>query len=82
MQENKAILKSLADNAELFAAVKATVLEQFIEVPYAEGASDELLGQIFRARSAGRQKVEAAFVAIAAHKSVKENPQDKQNPAY
>lgn len=75
------ILKSLADNEALFEEVKKTVLDQFADVPYAEGASDELLGQITRARYVGRQKVEAAFSHISTFKSVK-NDVDNTNPAY
>ncbi len=77
----KETLRGLADNKELLAAVKETVLEHFAEVPYAEGASDELLGQITRARLVGRQKVEAAFAAIASCASVKEL-EKTDNPAY
>lgn len=81
MSDRKATLKGIADNKELFEAVKATVLEQFAEVPYAEGASDELLGQITRARLVGRKKVEDAFRGIEVLRSIKP-PTDKENPAY
>ena len=73
------ILKGLADNEALFQAVKETVLKQFTEVPYAEGASDELLGQITRARLVGRSKVELAFREIANYKSTGERV-DKDEP--
>ncbi len=75
------ILRGIADNEALFEEVKATVLAEFAEVPYAEGASDELLGQITRARLVGRQKVEAAFQKILKHKSVPSSG-GKDNPAY
>jgi len=75
------ILSSLAGNEALFEAVKATVLEQFAEVPFSEGASDELLGQVTRARYVGRQRVEAAFSKILALKVINK-PEGKQNPAY
>lgn len=78
--ENK-ILEILANNEALLKAVKAEVLKQFEEVPYAEGASDELLGQITRARVVGRQKVEAAFHAIEQLKTAPE-PTAKDVPAY
>ena len=78
---NKEVLQGIANNPELLEAVKQTVLEQFAEVPFAEGASDELLGQITRARLVGRQKVESAFQAIAALKTLPQN-MDKENPAY
>lgn len=79
--DNKEILKVLADNPALMEATKEAVLAQFAEIPFSEGASDELLGQITRARFIGRQRVEAAFKDIAAFKSTPE-PVDKDNPAY
>ncbi len=77
----KETLRGLADNKEMLEAVKEAVLEQFAEVPYAEGASDELLGQITRARLVGRLKVEEAFRMIASCASVKES-EKTENPAY
>lgn len=79
--DDKKILVSLADNSELLRVVKETVLEYFAEVPYAEGASDELLGQITRARLVGRQKVEKAFIYIASFASKKEST-DKRDVPY
>ena len=79
--DNRAILKNIADNQELFEAVKKTVLDQFENMPYSERASDELLGQITRARYVGRQKVEEAFAEIARHKLIPK-PEPKDNPAY
>jgi len=78
---NQEVLKGIANNPDLLEAVKQTVLDQFVEIPYAEGASDELLGQITRARLVGRQKVEAAFHAIAALKTLPQT-MDSENPAY
>lgn len=75
------ILKGLADNEALLKATKEAVLKHFAEVPYAEGASDELLGQITRARLVGRQKVEAAFREIESMKTVA-SLEDKDNPAF
>lgn len=75
------ILTVLADNEALFQATKEAVLKQFEEVPYAEGASDELLGQITRARIVGRQKVEAAFSQIGNMKTTPELT-EKENPAF
>ena len=75
------ILRGLADNEALLAATKEVILKQFAEMPYAEGASDELLGQLTRARIVGRQKVEAAFREIESHKSTPEML-DKDNPAF
>ena len=74
-------LQGLADNATLTEAVKQLILKQFAEVPYADGASDELLGQLTRARMVGRQKVEAAFRELESHKSTP-SVIDKDNPAY
>ena len=75
------ILQSLANNEALYDAVKSTVLKHFEDLPYQEGASDELLGQITRARIVGRKLVEQAFLDIAKHKT---NPESKpvENPAY
>ena len=80
--EPKSILQSFAEDQNLMDAVKEIVLKYFAEVPYAEGASDELLGQLTRARVVGRQKVEAAFREIASMKVVKTSGGDKENPAY
>jgi hypothetical protein len=77
----KDVLRGLADNTELFAATKEAVLEAFAEQPYAEGASDELLGQITRARISGIQRVEGAFRQIEACKTAPK-PQDIQNSVY
>lgn len=78
---DKSILTGLADNEALFQATKDVLLKHFAEVPYAEGASDELLGQLTRARIVGRQKVEAAFLEISTHKTVPVLT-EKQNPGY
>ena len=78
---NKDVLKGLANNEALFEATKKIILEHFEEVPFSEGASDELLGQITRARHVGRQKVEEAFRKIASYKTIPKSP-DKGNPAY
>lgn len=65
MPKDKEILRGLAENEALFLATKELVLSHFAEVPYAEGASDELLGQITRAYHIGRKKVEEAFAEIS-----------------
>lgn len=78
---NKEILKGIADNEALFTAVRDLVLSYFSEIPYAEGASDELLGQITRARYVGRQKVESAFREIEQYKTAPKTV-DKDNPAF
>lgn len=78
---DRPILQNLANNKELLEATKEIILEQFNEVPFAEGATDELLGQIARARYVGRQKVEEAFSKILAYQT-KEKVEEKDNPAY
>lgn len=78
---SKSILTNIADNKDLFNAVKETVLKHFEETPYAEGASDELLGQITRARISGRKRVEIAFTEIQSHQSTAPLT-EKENPAY
>lgn len=80
-KKNLNILTVLADNEALLQATKELILKHFAEVPYAEGASDELLGQLTRARMVGRQKVEAAFKELEGYKST--TPIESNiNPAY
>lgn len=78
---DKEILRGFADNPALFEAVKQAILEQFAELPFPEGASDELLGQIARARYVGRQRVEAAFYEISQCKTIPTS-KGKENPAF
>ena len=56
-------LKAFANNPEMFEVVKRTITDAFRndEVNTASGASDELLGQITRARLDGLRKVESVF---------------------
>ncbi len=54
-------LKALANNPALLEAVKEHILSKFDGPVLTEGKDDILLGQIFRARLAGRQSVEEAF---------------------
>lgn len=81
MTHDKATLAGIANNSELFEAVKKVVLEQFDEKSYPVDASDELLGQITRARHTGRQKVEEAFHLIASCRTAPKK-ETKENPAY
>lgn len=74
------ILKAIADNQALFDEVKRVLLQEFDEIPYGDGASDELLGQVTRARITGRRMVEEAFRKIAAHRTPPVHP-EKQNGA-
>lgn len=78
---NKELLVNIASNPELLAVVKETVLEHFAEQPFAEGASDELLGQITRARMAGIKRVGDAFREIESYRKTPEI-EPKDNPVY
>lgn len=72
-----ALLKLVADNPALSDALKAVLFKQFDDLPFSESASDELLGQVTRARITGRRMVEKAFAEIAQHKSVQKRPEHK-----
>lgn len=79
------ILKAIADNPALFDAVKQTILKEFDGSPrdlaaWNKDASNELLGQITRARVDGIRLVEDAFKEIAKHKSIPDAPA-KRNEA-
>ncbi len=79
MQDNTHILKVLADNDQLMEAVKVFVQSKFT-VEGNESLSDEVLGQVTRARLTGLRKVEEAFQEIKKFKTIKDNP-EQQNPA-
>ena len=68
---DKEILKVIADNPALFDCLKKHILDEFeIETPQADlSITDEVLGQIFRARLVGKNKVEAAFRKVLQHKT-------------
>lgn len=68
------ILKGIADNEPLFNAVKELLLERLAinDSTLSADMSDELIGQITRARLGGRQLVEAAFNEIARLRAPKE----------
>jgi len=59
------ILKTIAETPVLFDALKDAILSQFAEESVDEKMTDEQIGQISRARSVGRRKVEKAFSEIA-----------------
>lgn len=65
------ILKVLADNPNLFDAVKQHLIDEFDVVEGLTEAerSDTQLGQMFRARIVGIQTINAAFKKIAALKT-------------
>lgn len=69
---DKTILKVIADNPALFETLKNHILEEFeVETPQADlGVTDEVLGQIFRARLVGKNKVEKAFRKVMNYKTV------------
>ena len=66
------LLKSLADNQELFDAVKNKILDKFTVSDVAIDNTNENIGQIVRAVIEGRKMVEEAFRDIATLKTVKE----------
>ena len=81
MEDNKEILKGLADNPALFEAVKKVILSHFDIPNLKSDMSNELLGQLVKARLIGLQQVEEAFKEISRHKSTKKLV-DTVNPAY
>ena len=68
---DKEILKVIADNPALFDCLKKHILDEFeIETPQADlSITDEVLGQIFRARLVGKNKVESAFRKVSTYKT-------------
>lgn len=70
------LLKTIADSPQLFEALKKHVLDEFRELDGERDSnySDEQLGQIYRARVVGQQKVEEAFKKIARLRSVAPSP--------
>ena len=68
---DKKVLNIIADNNVLFETLKKLLLDEFeIEAPQTDlGVTDEVLGQIFRARLVGKNKVENAFKKIATYKT-------------
>lgn len=77
------LLKSLADNPNLLKELRSLLEEQFMveENRSDDQVSDERLGQMFRARLVGLQKLEIAFKEIAKYKSRLELPENKINRA-
>lgn len=76
------ILTMIADNPALFAAVKEVVLEHFesSDLRTDEAIDDIRLGQMYRARLVGIQKVEEAFKEISSHRTRTDLSSNK-NPA-
>ena len=75
------ILKILADNKELTAAVREVIEKCFSTDQLTSDLADIELGQMVRARLVGLKAVNEAFAEIARHASVRE-VEEKHNPAY
>ena len=66
---NKEILKGLADNPALFAALKELIYEKFAMDQISTSMNNEVIGQIVRANIEGKKKVEDAFREIEQYKT-------------
>lgn len=74
------ILRQVADNQNLFDALKGKILEQFAtENTVLDGLDDKRLGEVVRADLSGIKKVEAAFKEITQLKSPLPTP-TRENP--
>lgn len=78
--ENKDVLRSIADNMALLAAVKEVIDSKFALDDINTGMQNEAIGQVVRANIEGRARVEEAFKEILSYKSVPKAG-DKSNPA-
>lgn len=67
--DNKAILKAFADNQPLFYEVKKVIEEVFKTEEVNMQDSDEVIGQMTRARIDGMRRVEKAFKEIEKYKT-------------
>ncbi len=79
---DKTLLSIIADNPNLFETLKKLISDEFeIGTPQSDlSVTDEVLGQIFRARLVGINKVESAFRKILEYKT--EKPiEEKKNMA-
>ncbi len=73
--DDKDILRSIADNQPLFEALKKLLKQQFEQTPRTDDAiSDAQLGQMYRARLIGLEKIDQAFREIAVYKSNPDTP--------
>ena len=79
---DKTLLSIVADNPNLFETLKKLITDEFeISAPQSDlSVTDEVLGQIFRARLVGINKVESAFRKILTYKTV-EKETEKVNMA-
>lgn len=73
-------LQPFADNDTLSAAVRKLLEDQFSTDSLKADHSDEVLGQMVRARIVGLKAIEEAFKEIAKCKTVKDSGVDKLNP--
>lgn len=80
MPNTNEILKVIADNPTLSAALRDLLEKQFAEEIAFDSLSDEHIGQLTRTRVNGLKKIAAAFKEIEVHKSVAERAQSP-NPA-
>jgi hypothetical protein len=69
------ILKQIADNPALLGAVKKVILDEFYALSPSEEMTDEMLGQITRARLIGIKKVGEVFQKIANYKTTPKEPE-------
>lgn len=69
MPDNKELFRGLADNPSLMEALRTLLEAQFSTDTLNRDHSDEVLGQMVRARLVGLQAVEDALKEIAKYKS-------------
>jgi hypothetical protein len=81
MNSQNEILKMIADNPLLSGALRELLEKQFnLPIEMRIDRSDELLGQITRARLAGLNAIDSAFKEIEQYKSILDE-KEKVNPA-
>jgi hypothetical protein len=77
--QNKEILRQLADNIALLAAVKYVIESKFALDGINTQMNNESIGQVVRANIDGRARVDEAFKEILTYRSVPKGG-DKLNP--
>ena len=80
MEDNKEILKGLADNPALLDALKKLLEDQFSLEDFGANYTNEILGSQVRACLVAKEGIRNAFTKISAFKTVPEKPETK-NPA-
>jgi hypothetical protein len=78
--DDKTTLSGFADNSTLVAAVRAVIEKQFTLDDIQTNMTNDIIGQVVRARLDGLKKVDEAFKEIARYKTVPA-PQPSSNPA-